>query len=30
MDVRRADERYPGGDEAAGIASRHAFSFGPH
>ncbi len=29
-DVRRADERYPGGDEAAGIASRHAFSFGPH
>ncbi len=30
MDVRRADERYPGGDEAAGISSRHAFSFGPH
>ncbi|GAA4049487.1 pirin family protein [Streptomyces shaanxiensis] len=30
MDVRRAAERYPGGDEAAGIASRHAFSFGPH
>ncbi|WP_217165340.1 pirin family protein [Streptomyces sp. AC512_CC834] len=30
MDVRRADERYPGGDEAAGITSRHAFSFGPH
>jgi redox-sensitive bicupin YhaK (pirin superfamily) len=30
MDVRRADERYPGGDEAAGIVSRHAFSFGPH
>ncbi|MFI8945499.1 pirin family protein [Streptomyces sp. NPDC053750] len=29
-DVRRADERYPGGDEAAGIVSRHAFSFGPH
>ncbi|MDT9699606.1 pirin family protein [Streptomyces sp. P17] len=30
MDVRRADERYPGGDPAAGIDSRHAFSFGPH
>ncbi|MDT0612032.1 pirin family protein [Streptomyces lancefieldiae] len=30
MDVRRADARYPGGDAAAGIASRHAFSFGPH
>ncbi|MEU7402054.1 pirin family protein [Streptomyces sp. NPDC044948] len=30
IDVRRADERYPGGDPAAGIASRHAFSFGPH
>ncbi|MBT2413362.1 pirin family protein [Streptomyces sp. ISL-12] len=30
MDVRRADERYPGGDPAAGIESRHAFSFGPH
>ncbi|MCZ9355183.1 pirin family protein [Streptomyces mutabilis] len=30
MDVRRADERYPGGDAAAGIESRHAFSFGPH
>ncbi|AIV36699.1 pirin family protein [Streptomyces sp. MPA0124] len=30
MDVRRADERYPGGDPAAGITSRHAFSFGPH
>ncbi|MEU9730248.1 pirin family protein [Streptomyces sp. NPDC048002] len=29
-DVRRADERYPGGDPAAGIESRHAFSFGPH
>ncbi|EGX57373.1 hypothetical protein SZN_23096 [Streptomyces zinciresistens K42] len=29
-DVRRAAERYPGGDAAAGIASRHAFSFGPH
>ncbi|MFH8972461.1 pirin family protein [Streptomyces sp. NPDC017890] len=30
MDVRRADERYPGGDAAAGIESWHAFSFGPH
>ena len=30
MDVRRAAERYPGGDPAAGITSRHAFSFGPH
>jgi redox-sensitive bicupin YhaK (pirin superfamily) len=30
MDVRRADERYRGGDQAAGIESRHAFSFGPH
>ncbi|MFE9673116.1 pirin family protein [Streptomyces sp. NPDC006259] len=30
MDVRRADERYPGGDPAAGIETRHAFSFGPH
>ncbi|MFC7308585.1 pirin family protein [Streptomyces monticola] len=30
MDVRRADERYRGGDAAAGIESRHAFSFGPH
>ncbi|MEU4659534.1 pirin family protein [Streptomyces sp. NPDC023723] len=30
MDVRRADARYPGGDPAAGIDSRHAFSFGPH
>jgi redox-sensitive bicupin YhaK (pirin superfamily) len=30
MDVRRADARYPGGDPAAGIESRHAFSFGPH
>ncbi len=28
--VRRAAERYPGGDPAAGIESRHAFSFGPH
>ncbi|MEV1063208.1 pirin family protein [Streptomyces sp. NPDC050263] len=30
MDVRRADERYPGGDPAAGVESWHAFSFGPH
>ncbi|MBC9724124.1 pirin family protein [Streptomyces sp. TRM68367] len=30
MDVRRADERYQGGDRAAGIESWHAFSFGPH
>ncbi|MER6009509.1 pirin family protein [Streptomyces bluensis] len=30
MDVRRAGERYSGGDLAAGISSFHAFSFGPH
>jgi redox-sensitive bicupin YhaK (pirin superfamily) len=30
MDVRRAAERYPGGEAAAGIESWHAFSFGPH
>lgn len=30
MDVRRAAERYPGGDPTAGIESWHAFSFGPH
>ncbi|CAL9575451.1 pirin family protein [Streptomyces sp. enrichment culture] len=30
MDVRRAHERYQGGDPAAGIGTRHAFSFGPH
>ncbi|MFC9929979.1 pirin family protein [Streptomyces sp. NPDC127190] len=30
MDVRRAAERYRGGDAEAGIDSRHAFSFGPH
>lgn len=30
MDVRRADERYPGGDPAAGIETWHAFSFGSH
>ncbi|MFC8265520.1 pirin family protein [Streptomyces cinereoruber] len=30
MRIQRADERYPGGDPAAGIDTRHAFSFGPH
>ncbi|KPI03211.1 Pirin domain protein [Actinobacteria bacterium OK074] len=30
MDVRRAGERYSGGDPRAGIESWHAFSFGPH
>ncbi|MEU9477853.1 pirin family protein [Streptomyces sp. NPDC048191] len=30
MDVRRAGERYPGGDAESGIESWHAFSFGPH
>ncbi|MFJ4947694.1 pirin family protein [Streptomyces sp. NPDC088760] len=30
MDVRRAGERYRGGDPEAGIETRHAFSFGPH
>ncbi|MGW0189474.1 pirin family protein [Streptomyces sp. NPDC003362] len=30
MDIRRAGERYPGGDPEAGIVTRHAFSFGPH
>jgi redox-sensitive bicupin YhaK (pirin superfamily) len=30
MDVRRATERYRGGDPEAGIDSFHAFSFGPH
>jgi len=30
MDVRRADERYSGGDPDTGISSLHAFSFGPH
>ncbi|MCN9243643.1 pirin family protein [Streptomyces sp. RY43-2] len=29
-DVRRAGERYRGGDPAAGIESLYAFSFGPH
>ncbi|MFD5493642.1 pirin family protein [Streptomyces sp. GDS52] len=28
--VRRAHERYQGGDPATGIDTRHAFSFGPH
>lgn len=30
MDVRRAHQRYQGGDPAAGIGTWHAFSFGPH
>ncbi|MET9729594.1 pirin family protein [Streptomyces sp. NPDC006458] len=30
MDVRRAAERYRGGEPQAGIESWHAFSFGPH
>ncbi|WP_323446326.1 pirin family protein [Streptomyces yaizuensis] len=30
MDVRRAEDRYPGGEPEAGITTRHAFSFGPH
>ncbi|MEU3933237.1 pirin family protein [Streptomyces sp. NPDC029044] len=30
MDVRRAGERYPGGDATAGIETWHAFSFGSH
>ncbi|MFJ4687931.1 pirin family protein [Streptomyces sp. NPDC091377] len=30
MDVRRAADRYPGGEPEAGIVSRHALSFGPH
>ncbi|PAZ12246.1 pirin family protein [Streptomyces sp. SA15] len=30
MDVRRATQRYPGGDPGTGIQSLHAFSFGPH
>ncbi|MFD9240707.1 pirin family protein [Streptomyces sp. NPDC059556] len=28
--IQRAGERYPGGDPAAGIETRHALSFGPH
>ncbi|MQS35635.1 pirin family protein [Streptomyces katsurahamanus] len=30
MDVRRSADRYPGGEAAEGIDTRHAFSFGPH
>ncbi|MFD6415388.1 pirin family protein [Streptomyces sp. NPDC060194] len=30
ISVRSAADRYPGGEPAAGISSRHAFSFGPH
>ncbi|MDU0299598.1 pirin family protein [Streptomyces sp. PAL114] len=30
MDVRRASERFRGGDPAAGIETWHALSFGPH
>lgn len=30
IDVRRGSDRYEGGDPAAGITTRHAFSFGPH
>ncbi|MFI7315614.1 pirin family protein [Streptomyces venezuelae] len=30
IDVRRSGDRYRGGETAAGIESRHAFSFGPH
>ncbi|WP_258052894.1 pirin family protein [Streptomyces sp. Ru73] len=30
IEVRRADERYPGGDPETGITTRHAFSFGHH
>jgi quercetin 2,3-dioxygenase len=30
MDMRRAEQRYRGGDPAAGIETWHAFSFGPH
>ncbi|AJE85822.1 hypothetical protein SLNWT_5446 [Streptomyces albus] len=29
-DVRRAGERFPGGDPGRGISTWHAFSFGPH
>ncbi len=28
--IQRAGERYPGGDPATGVETRHAFSFGPH
>ncbi|MGP4003534.1 pirin family protein [Streptomyces sp. 8N706] len=30
IQVRRARERYRGGEPEAGIETRHAFSFGPH
>ncbi|MFG2137547.1 pirin family protein [Streptomyces sp. NPDC048650] len=30
IEVRRADERYRGGDPEVGIETLHAFSFGPH
>ncbi|WP_156722548.1 pirin family protein [Streptomyces apocyni] len=30
IDVRRAGERYRGGEPGTGIESLHAFSFGPH
>lgn len=30
IDVRRSDDRYRGGETAAGIESFHALSFGPH
>ncbi|MFI1866448.1 pirin family protein [Streptomyces jumonjinensis] len=30
IDVRRSADRYPGGEAAEGIDTRHAFSFGPH
>ncbi|MFF8834976.1 pirin family protein [Streptomyces sp. NPDC015130] len=30
MRIQRADERYPGGEPAAGIETRHALSFGPY
>ncbi|WP_174244016.1 pirin family protein [Streptomyces sp. TM32] len=30
IQVRRAEERYRGGEPEAGTESRHAFSFGPH
>ncbi|MEU7068662.1 pirin family protein [Streptomyces narbonensis] len=30
MRIQRAAERYPGGDPAAGIETRHALSFGPY
>ncbi|MGW6390179.1 pirin family protein [Streptomyces sp. NPDC055103] len=28
--IQRAEQRYPGGDPAAGIETRHALSFGPY